>query len=549
MLIILQRISTRLLEMSPATQRIAITVKANKTLRLRALQGGFCESCREFSQDDKSKPTFEGLALTFPPEWYGHTFIYELNPEDAEYGNFRFYLNDHPAKLYMVNCLPTEAKEFYNDYAVYCASVLHGSEARAAAIIVAGRQCFTKFAEADMACAGLLPEADIKKYAELKEVKERAAANERNMDYISYRLEKLQEAALKEGELERLEEEQKQLSTAEEYKNDLCASIGMLSANADRSFVQNLKDISHLLNRHTDAHPKLAELSERFEGIRIELKDLESDLQDEAERVVISPMRLQDVEERLNTLYSLMKKHGVNSIEELIEERDRLQNEIEISNNATQKIEEIEMEVGALRKKREMCAEKLSAKRKSAVNKLGDVLQERIRRLEMQDAIFTVSLCPADDYDHNGKDKIEFLFSANKGIAPAPVQKAASGGELSRLMLCIKWLMAKYTGMPTMIFDEIDTGVSGRIADKMGALIDDMGRNMQIFSITHLPQIASKGNTHILVYKETDGGQTKSKLKILTSQERVMEIARMLSGEVLSEAAIENAKYLLKNKI
>lgn len=388
-----------------------------------------------------------------------------------------------------------------------------------------------------------------KKYAELKEVKERAAANERNMDYISYRLEKLQEAALKEGELERLEEEQKQLSTAEEYKNDLCASIGMLSANADRSFVQNLKDISHLLNRHTDAHPKLAELSERFEGIRIELKDLESDLQDEAERVVISPMRLQDVEERLNTLYSLMKKHGVNSIEELIEERDRLQNEIEISNNATQKIEEIETEVGALRKKREMCAEKLSAKRKSAVNKLGDVLQERIRRLEMQDAIFTVSLCPADDYDHNGKDKIEFLFSANKGIAPTPVQKAASGGELSRLMLCIKWLMAKYTGMPTMIFDEIDTGVSGRIADKMGALIDDMGRNMQIFSITHLPQIASKGNTHILVYKETDGGQTKSKLKILTSQERVMEIARMLSGEVLSEAAIENAKYLLKNKI
>lgn len=388
-----------------------------------------------------------------------------------------------------------------------------------------------------------------KKYAELKEVKEKTAANERNMDYISFQLEKLQEAALKEGELEELEEEQKQLSTAEEYKNDLCASIDMLSANADRSFVQNLKDISHLLNRHTDAHPKLAGLSERFESIRVELKDLESDLQDEAERVVISPARLQVVEQRLNTLYSLMKKHGVNSVEELIEERDRLQSEIEISNNATQKIEEIEAEVGVLRKKREGSAAKLSAKRKSAINRLGDVLQERIRRLEMQDAIFTVSLHPADDYDHNGKDKVEFLFSANKGIPPAPVQKAASGGELSRLMLCIKWLMAKYAGMPTMIFDEIDTGVSGRIADKMGVLIDEMGRNMQIFSITHLPQIASKGDTHILVYKETDGGQTKSRLKILTPQERVMEIARMLSGEVLSEAAIENAKYLLKNKI
>lgn len=172
MLIILQRISTRLLEMSPATQRITITVKANKTLRLRAIQDNPFESCREFSEDDKSKPTFKGLALTFPPEWYGRTFIYELNPEDAEYGYFRFYPNDLPdldrSKLYMVYCFPTETKEFYNDYAVYCASVLHGSEARAAAIIVAGRQCFTKFAEADIACAGLLPEADIKKYAELK---------------------------------------------------------------------------------------------------------------------------------------------------------------------------------------------------------------------------------------------------------------------------------------------------------------------------------------------------------------------------------------------
>mgnify|MGYP006879561710 CR=1 FL=1 len=171
MLIILQRISTRLLEMSPATQRIAITVKANKTLRLRAIQDNPFESCREFSEDDKSKPTFKGLALTFPPEWYGRTFIYELNPEDAEYGYFRFYPNDLPdpdrSKLYMVYCFPTETKEFYNDYAVYCASVLHGSEARAAAIIIASDKHFTKFAETDVAYAKL-PEADIRKHAELK---------------------------------------------------------------------------------------------------------------------------------------------------------------------------------------------------------------------------------------------------------------------------------------------------------------------------------------------------------------------------------------------
>lgn len=388
-----------------------------------------------------------------------------------------------------------------------------------------------------------------RKIAELKETREMVEANERNIDFLSFQLEKLQEAALKEGELEELEEEQKQLSTAEEYKNALCTSLNMLSADADRSFIQNLKEISHLLSRHTDAHPKLSELSERFESMRIELKDLESELENEAERVVISPARLQEVEERLNTLYSLMKKHRAESVEQLIAERNRLFKEIEINNNASEKIAEIEAEVERLRRRREECAERLSAKRQAKVKELGEILQERIRQLEMQDAIFTVSLCPTEEYGHNGKDRIEFLFSANKGIDPAPVQKAASGGELSRLMLCIKWLMAKYTGMPTMIFDEIDTGVSGKIADKMGLLIDDMGKNMQIFSITHLPQIASKGDTHILVYKETEGGQTKSKLKILTPQERVMEIARMLSGEELSEAAIENAKYLLKNQI
>ncbi len=388
-----------------------------------------------------------------------------------------------------------------------------------------------------------------KKIAELKEIREMVEANERNIDFISFQLEKLQEAALKEGELEALEEEQKQLSTAEEYKNALYSSLNMLSADADRSFIQNLKEISHLLSRHTEAHPKLSELSERFDSMRIELKDLVSELEDEAERVVISPARLQEVEERLNTLYSLMKKHRAESIEQLIEERNRFVKEIEISNNASEKIAEIEAEVERLRKRREECADRLSAKRHAKVKELGEILQERIRQLEMKDAIFTVSLCPTDEYGHNGKDRIEFLFSANTGIAPAPVQKAASGGELSRLMLCIKWLMAKYTGMPTMIFDEIDTGVSGKIADKMGLLIGDMGKNMQIFSITHLPQIASKGDTHILVYKETEGGQTKSKLKILTPQERVMEIARMLSGEELSEAAIENAKYLLKSQI
>ena len=257
------------------------------------------------------------------------------------------------------------------------------------------------------------------------------------------------------------------------------------------------------------------------------------------------------MEERLSLLYALMRRHSVSSIEELIAIQEQLQQQIQGSVEDSQEAAGLEKRIQEGKERRMMLAEKLTAARMGKVKELGSVLQERIRDLQMPHAIFEVELSPLGKYTQNGKDNISFMFSANGETRLSQLHKAASGGELSRIMLCLKSLMAEFTGMPTMIFDEIDTGVSGSIADKMGALIGKMGERMQIFAITHLPQIASKRGTHLLVYKDYDGEQqgAATHIKVLNGQERINEVARMLSGSTLTEAAIENARVLLNGTI
>jgi DNA repair protein RecN (Recombination protein N) len=293
--------------------------------------------------------------------------------------------------------------------------------------------------------------------------------------------------------------------------------------------------------------PELEELCNRLESCRIECKDIEDELEMLAERIVVSPQRLEQVEERLSLLYSLMRKHGVSTMEDLLEVQKGLQEEMSGADEDVVKAEGMEQQIKVFSAQRKELAQLLSAKRKGKTGELAEELQASIRDLQMPYAVFEISLSPSNDYKLQGKDDIEFLFSANGDKKPIPLQKVASGGELSRIMLCIKALMAEYTGMPTMIFDEIDTGVSGSIADKMGTLIGKMGESMQIFAITHLPQIASKGKTHLLVYKEFENNVAKSRIREITGEERVTEIARMLSGSELSQAAIANAKELLGN--
>ena len=387
------------------------------------------------------------------------------------------------------------------------------------------------------------------KEQQLKQLKEEIARKEGELEYRSFQLEKLLEAKLKEGELEELESEQKQLANSEQIRECITGAVGYMQPISG-PIVQNLKDAVHLLQKCSNFVPDLEELCNRLESCRIECKDIEDELEMLAERVVVSPQRLEQVEERLSLLYSLMRKHGVSSVEELLQVQQQLQGDVNGADEDAAKVTQLEQEIKGLSARREVLAQELSAKRREKTEELASVLQESIRDLQMPYAIFKVELAATEKYTAKGKDTVSFLFSANGDKKLNLLQKAASGGELSRIMLCLKSLMAEYTGMPTMIFDEIDTGVSGSIADKMGALIGRMGERMQIFAITHLPQIASKKGTHLLVYKEFDKeNNATTHIRQLQGQERVKEVARMLSGAELTEAALENARVLLRETI
>lgn len=381
---------------------------------------------------------------------------------------------------------------------------------------------------------------------ELEELDIQIARSEGEREYRQFQFDKLHEAKLKDGELEELELEQNQLANSEQIRENICSAYALLQPMGV-SLVQNIKDAAHILQKSSNFVPELEQLCNRLESCRIECKDIEDELETLQDRIVVSPQRLEQVEERLSLLYSLMRKHQAGSVEELIKIREELQVQLQGADRSLVEREELVARVSELEERRGEFAVGLTELRRGKVAELGAVLQESIRELQMPHAVFEVSMKDAGKYTLQGKDSVEFLFSANGSARTALLQKAASGGELSRIMLCIKSLMARFTGMPTMIFDEIDTGVSGSIADKMGELIGRMGERMQIFAITHLPQIASKRGTHLLVYKEFDkDNNAATKIRVLEGEERVKEVARMLSGAQLTDAALENAKELLK---
>lgn len=379
----------------------------------------------------------------------------------------------------------------------------------------------------------------------LKELEREIAAASADADYRKFQFKQLDEALLRDGELEELEAEQKKLANAEEIKESLFQCTSLLNPY-DTSLVQNLKEVDGLLTKCSKYFESAAELAKRLDSCRIELSDIEQEISSVAENVTVSPQRLQEVDDRLSLLYSLMKKHHCDSIADLLLIKNSLDDSLYEQGAMEERRAQLEKDAASADKRmRELSAE-LSAKRKEAVEPLSARIEEAVRSLEMPHAVFQVQLHPKERLSSTGEDNIEFMFSANGSAKLGNISKVASGGELSRVMLCLKALMAEYTSLPTMIFDEIDTGVSGKIADKMGDMIGRMGKNMQIFAITHLPQIASKRGAHYLVYKEFDprtGAQTK--IRLLSREERVQELARMLSGSSLTDAAVENAKVLL----
>ena len=398
-------------------------------------------------------------------------------------------------------------------------------------------------------CAGLWRESSSLK-SEIAQLDARIARMAAERDYNEAQYSQLEAAALSEGELEELEEEQRQLANAEEIKTCLSNAEELFTSASSvdcMSVDSSLKEISKLLVKAGRYIPALSDLSGRVDSCRAELDDILSEISSVNSRTDLSGERLDQVEARMSLLYGLLQKHGCKDVAELVCVRNRYSEMLFDSTQMEEKRAELDSQLSKVSSELGAVADKLHSSRMAAAGNFAADIQESIRGMELPYAAFEVTiedipLCVT------GHDAVVFRFSAN-GKNPVEVAKCASGGEMSRIMLALKAMMARYANMPTMIFDEIDTGVSGSVADKMGSVICSMGADMQVFAITHLPQVAAKGCAHYLVSKEIDpsSGVAVSKIERLSDEQRVLELARMLSGSVLTDEAVANARALLKN--
>lgn len=383
------------------------------------------------------------------------------------------------------------------------------------------------------------------KRRELKALQEASAQGAQEADFARFQFQQLEEAQLKEGELEELEEEQEMLSHAEEIKGGLIQMSEQLDGE-NLSIIQTLKKLRDDAMSLSRVYPSISEIVERLESDYIDLKDIAGDVSSQAEEVNFDPERLEFVENRLSQLYTLLKKHGKETIAELIQMRNELDEKLQHFDNSDEELAEAEERLKAVTQQITHSADALTKSRQKAVKVFEKALVEKVAYLGMPNVRFEVQILPTKDFIATGKDEITFLFSANKNQVLKPAGEVASGGEISRLMLSIKALIASAKTLPTIIFDEIDTGVSGDIADRMGEVMKQMSEHLQVITITHLPQVAGKGNAHFKVYKEDSATDTTTHINELVDEERVKEIARMLSGSQITEQAIANAKTLMK---
>ena len=364
-------------------------------------------------------------------------------------------------------------------------------------------------------------------------------------DYDADQFSRLTEARLESGELEALEEEQRSLANAEQIKEALSGAVGAISSDSDAAGVSVLlKSAVRKLEQISSYLPSAGDLAARLESSRIEIDDVCSELENMDSRLDMSPERLEAVEARMSLLYSLMRRHGCSTVDELIAVRDALGGKLVGTDTLEERISSLEAREGELRKLWQEQCEVLSRARQAAAPRLASKILDSLRFLELENSVFEIRIEPKAG-GADGCDKVNFLFSSAGG-ALKELAKVASGGEISRIMLSLKALMAKTMGMPTLIFDEIDTGVSGSVADRMGQMICSMGGDMQVFAITHLPQVAAKGDAHYVVSKsQFADGRAASTVTRVDGDDRIREIARLLSGSEITEAALQNARVLL----
>lgn len=379
----------------------------------------------------------------------------------------------------------------------------------------------------------------------LNALKAEIEKNRENEDFLRFQFKELDEAQLQNGEQEELEQEYEMLSHSEDIKTALYQADNHLSGD-DGNIIERLKQASEQLANIKDVYPEVTELLERIDSSYIELKDIAQEVNGLTDHVEFDPARLETINERLDKLNSLQQKFHVRDLGELIETYHQLKEQLSHIDHSDEDVEALEQEVTQLLEKAQKQAKELTAIRTKAAKKVEEEMKQRLIPLGIPNVRFSISLTEKP-LCHDGGDKVSFLFSANKSTPLQPVTQVASGGEIARVMLSLKAMISGAVKLPTIIFDEIDTGVSGKIAEKMAQIMVEMGNHeRQVLSITHLPQIAAMGSHHYKVSKEETDNGTISRMTELSQQERVQEIAQMLSGSDVSEAALANAKELLR---
>ena len=451
-------------------------------------------------------------------------------------GKSRAFINDTPVALTMLKELGDQLMDVHSqhqnlllnkqDFQLNVVDILANDSKE----LEEYQQCFANYQQ---------------KTKELNQLREEIERNKQNADFLQFQYDELEAAQLVEGEQEELEQQSETMSHAEDIKTALYEADNALNGD-ECGVVSQVKSAYNALNGISKVMPKTAELTERLDSCRIELKDIADEVSQLLERTDFNPAELDNINNRLDRLYELEKKYHVETVEELIEQRDDLKLKLSHIENSDEAVSEMEKEVAKLRSLCTQRAETISTMRQATADNMRSQLAQRLEQLGMPHARFDVSITKTE-LGKNGQDSISFLFSANTSTPLQPVSQVASGGEIARVMLSLKAMISGAVKLPTIIFDEIDTGVSGKIAEKMAQIMQEMGRTeRQVISITHLPQIAALGSHHYRVSKEETKNGTVSHMTELNNEERITEIAQMLSGSDISDAAIQNAKELLK---
>jgi DNA repair protein RecN (Recombination protein N) len=380
---------------------------------------------------------------------------------------------------------------------------------------------------------------------ELDEAKEKADRNKADLEYFQFQLNQLDAAKITGGEQEDLEKEQELLAHAEEIKIGL-SNASRLFSSESTSILSFLREAKTSFSKIREFLPGGEDLMARLESSYIEIHDLADELEKLNTSIEADPRRLAVVNERLDVIYSLLQKHRLNTLKELILRREEIRMRVNSIVTSDERMTELESLLADETRLLKICAEEISEKRSKVLHDVEKNITEQLKQLGMPNARFAITLTRLNDFTPTGIDFADFMFLANKQVEPENLVRIASGGELSRVMLCLKSLLTKNNKLPTIIFDEIDSGVSGEIADKVGQILAGMGKYMQVVNITHLPQVAARGTKHYHVYKDETGDTAVTRIRLLSPEERITEVARLLSGSEITTTAISNAKELLK---